>query len=86
MPAAKHHWTVVCFFWTGVVMSAASVLVVLARETKLIWRFEQADFPLSGVFAALAFLAFLATELCDSLRHPTPERSRSIGAGSRARD
>jgi len=86
MPAAKHHWTVVCFFWTGVVMSAAAVLVVLARETKLIWRFEQADFPLSGVFAAVAFLAFLATELCDSLRRPTQQGSKPVGHGVRARD
>jgi hypothetical protein len=84
MPTAKHHWTSVCFFWVGVLMSAAAVTVVLARDTKLIWRFEQSDFPLSGVFAALAALAFLATELCDSLKRPAS--SQGPGRADAARN
>lgn len=55
------------FFWIGVAMSVSCVLVVLARDNRLVSPFEQKDVPVSLAFAGVAALAFLANELCDSL-------------------
>jgi hypothetical protein len=80
MSTARHNRTTVFFFWIGVAMSVSCVLVVLARDTSMIFPFEQKNPPLSGVLAAIAALAFLATELSDSLSGPsqTPDRTPEI--------
>ena len=49
------------------VLTLACIAVVVSRDSKLIWQWEGRDFPLSGVLAGAAALAFLATELCHSL-------------------
>lgn len=77
MPTAKRKGTAVFFFWFGVAMSISCVLVVLARDTRIIFPFEQKSLPLSGLFAALAALAFLATELSDSLSRPRRKTERT---------
>jgi hypothetical protein len=54
-------------FWGGVVMTLACIAVVPVAHTKLFWRLERKDFPLSWAFAGLAAIAFLATEFCHSV-------------------
>ena len=78
MSTAKHSRTAACFFWIGLAMSAACLVVVLARDNKFLWRFEHGDFPLSGAFAGVAALAFLATELSDSLHRPRAAKDPSL--------
>lgn len=65
----------ISFFWIAITLSAACFITVLGHESKFLWRFEQADIPLCGVLGALAVLAFLATELCDSLARKKSETS-----------
>jgi hypothetical protein len=52
------------FFWLGIVMTLASLALILAGNTELLYRFEHTRFPLSWACAGLAVLAFVATELC----------------------
>jgi hypothetical protein len=81
MSTTKHSRTGVCFFWIGVATSVACVAVVFARDNEFLWRFERSSFPLSGVFGGVAALAFLVTELCDSLfnpRKPNTENSAPV--------
>jgi hypothetical protein len=51
------------FFWTGIVMSVLSILLIVYRDAKLIWPWEQGTIPLSWLLAGAAALAFLATEI-----------------------
>jgi hypothetical protein len=71
MPAAKRNlmdW----FLGIGVVMTLASLAVVLASNTGLVWPLEHTGFPLSWMLAGAAILAFLATELCHDDPSPLP--------------
>jgi hypothetical protein len=67
----------VCFFWIGVATSVACVAVVFARDNEFLWRFERSSFPLSGAFGGVAALAFLMTELCDSLSSPRKAKTEN---------
>jgi hypothetical protein len=63
-----------CFFWIAMVLTLACIAVVVSRDSELIWPWEARDFPLSGVLAGAAALAFLATELCHSLSSEPKEQ------------
>jgi len=54
------------FYWFGVVMSIVCFVLVFARNTELVWRFEHAAVPLSWLAGAVAILAFLAAEYSDT--------------------
>ena len=54
------------FYWIGIAMAVACVFLILAGNTESLWRFEHARIPLSWVAGAVAMLAFLLAELCDS--------------------
>ena len=87
MSTGKHNRVQACFFWIGIAMGVACFAVVLARDTKLVARFEKRDLPLSGAFLGVAALAFLATELCDSLRNPRSDQpSRYPSEGPHEKD
>ena len=63
MPTAKRN-LMDCFLGIGVLMTLASLAVILASNTGLVWPLEHTGFPLSWMLAGLAILAFLAAELC----------------------
>jgi hypothetical protein len=74
LSTTKRNWTVgfyAGFFWLGIVMTLASLALILAGNTELLYRFEHTRFPLSWACAGLAVLAFCATELC----HPAESRT-----------
>jgi hypothetical protein len=52
------------FFWLGIMMTLASLALILAGNTELLYRFEHTRFPLSWALAGIAVLAFCAAELC----------------------
>jgi len=62
------------FYWAGVSMTVGCVAAVVVTHSAWIWRFGRRDFPLPWVFAGLAIVAFLATELCHSVLH-RPEKA-----------
>jgi threonine/homoserine/homoserine lactone efflux protein len=62
---AQRSWTA-AFYWIGVAMTLACLVLIVAGNTELLWRFEHARLPLSWVFAGGAVLAFLAFEFCES--------------------
>jgi len=64
--AAKRNWTA-ALYWIGVAMTLACFAFILAGNTESVWRFEHKAFPLSWAFAGAAVLAFLATELSQSV-------------------
>jgi hypothetical protein len=57
------YWT---FYWIGMAMAAACIVLVLAGNTERLWRFEHAHIPLSCVSGIVAMLAFVMAEYCDS--------------------
>ena len=61
------------FFWLGIVMTLASLALILAGNTELLYRFEHTRFPLSWACAGLAVLAFVAVELCHPADAPVAE-------------
>jgi hypothetical protein len=65
--ATQQKWTVT-FYWIGITMSVLCIALSWARNTELLGRFEQADFPLSWAAGVIAIVAFLASEYC----HPAP--------------
>jgi hypothetical protein len=83
MSTTKHNRAAACFYWIGVATSVLCVAVVLVRESELFWRFEHRGFPLSGVLAGVAALAFLVTELCDSLYGPHEAEEQDASSVSR---
>jgi hypothetical protein len=72
MPRRKQHWSS-GFYWLGVAAAVACLVVVLASNTELFWRFEHWAFPLSWALAGAAIGAFLAYELCHSVLAPPVE-------------
>jgi len=61
--SAKRGWSGV-WYWIGVSMTVACIALVLAGNTKLGFRLEHLDYPLSWVTAGIGVLAFLVSELC----------------------
>ena len=52
------------FYWLGVVMTLASITLVLFGNTSWFSGVEHTNFPLAWKFAIVAVLAFLAGEIC----------------------
>lgn len=52
------------FFWTGVVMTIATVALVFAGNTELVYHLERTSFPLSWAFGGIAICEFVAAEFC----------------------
>jgi fatty-acid desaturase len=72
MSFAKQNWTA-SFYWIGVAMTLASLSLILAGNTELVWRFEHRRFPLSWAFAGVGVLAFLVAELSHRAFSPSNE-------------
>jgi hypothetical protein len=51
-------------YWAGVVLTLGCLLLVLAGNAPMFWRFEHSDVPLSWELGGLAVVAFLAAEFC----------------------
>ena len=65
-------------YWIGVAMAVACAVLVFAKNTELLWRFEHAAFPLSWAAGIGAILAFLAVEFCDSTSAATAETESAL--------
>jgi len=52
------------FYWLGVVMTVASITLVMLGNTKWGAVVEHTSFPLAWKFAGVAVVAFLAGEIC----------------------
>lgn len=52
------------FFWMGVVMTIATVALVFAGNTELVYHLERTSFPLSWAFGGVAICEFVAAEFC----------------------
>jgi hypothetical protein len=61
------------FCGLGLVMTLATLALILAGNTEVAYRFEHTGFPLSWGFAAIAILAFLAAEICQPGDSPARE-------------
>jgi hypothetical protein len=61
----QRSWTA-ALYWVGVAMTLACLVLIVAGNTELLWRFEHTGLPLSWAFAGVAVLAFAAFEFCDS--------------------
>src|SRR5579863_5866197 len=61
------------FFWIGVALTLVSITLVFAHNARWAQPFDREKLPLLWVFAALAAVAFLATELCQSAFHRSRE-------------
>jgi hypothetical protein len=61
--ATRRGWSS-AFYWVGVCMTVACVGLVLAGNTKIGFRLEHLDYPLSWIAAGIGVLAFLASEIC----------------------
>lgn len=77
MNTFKRRLWAVRFYWLGVVMTLASIALVLAGNTKLIYPFEHTSFPLAWKLAAIAVVAFLVGEIC------SPPHRRTLDKESR---
>ena len=66
------------FYWTGIVLTLACLVFVVAGNTELLYRFEHTAFPLSWALAGAAVLAFLATEFLDSPEAGEEETSAQL--------
>jgi hypothetical protein len=66
MSSARRKW-IAGLYWIGTAMAVASIALVLAGHTARFGEIERMNFPLSGAFAAVAVVAFLAVELCHSI-------------------
>jgi hypothetical protein len=73
MLTSKLTRTAAGFFWIGVVLTVVSITLVFAHNTEWFRPFDRGDLPLLWVFAVLAAVAFLATELCQSALHRSRE-------------
>jgi len=62
---AQKSWTA-ALYWIGVAMTVACLVLTVAGNTELLWRFEHTGLPLSWALAGAAVLAFVAFEFCDS--------------------
>lgn len=54
------------FYWIGVLMTFASIALVLLGNTKWVATVQHTSFPLAWKFAIVAVIAFLADEVCGS--------------------
>jgi hypothetical protein len=73
MSTAKLTRTAAGFFWIGVALTVASIMLVFAHNNEWVRPFDRANIPLVWVFAVLAAVAFLATELCQSISQRASE-------------
>ena len=62
MSRAMRNWAV-GFYWIGAAMALASLVLILARNSELLWPFEHRVVPLSWAIGGGSILAFLAYEL-----------------------
>jgi hypothetical protein len=53
------------FYWAGVAMAIACLMLILVGNTEIGWRLEHTDLPVSWLAGALAILAFLTAEQLD---------------------
>jgi hypothetical protein len=53
------------FYWAGVAMAIACLMLILVGNTEIGWRLEHTDLPVSWLAGAFAILAFLAAEQLD---------------------
>jgi hypothetical protein len=67
MSSAKLSGKAAGFFWVGVVLTLTTITLVFAHNTQGGRPFEREHLPLLWVFGVLAAVAFLATELCESV-------------------
>jgi hypothetical protein len=56
------------FYWMGIATSVLCVVLVSARNTALVGRFDHASFPAAWAAGLIAIVAFLASEYF----HPAP--------------
>jgi type IV secretory pathway TrbF-like protein len=55
------------FYWLGVALACACIVLILARNPELVWQSNQTGIiPLSWIAGAASILAFLAAEYCDA--------------------
>ena len=80
--SGKRGWSS-AMYWIGVSMTVACVGLVLAGNTKIGFRLEHMDYPLSWIAAGFGVLAFLVSEVC---RPTSFEKKRESGASSKYRD
>jgi len=69
--AALYGW----FYWTGIAMAVACLILTFSRNTAFGWRFDHMPLPLSWIAGALAISAFLAAEFGHttvSIPYPEP--------------
>jgi hypothetical protein len=59
----RERWSV-GFYWIGVVMTFATIALVLLGNTKWGAQVEHTSFPLAWKFAIVALLGFVAREIC----------------------
>jgi|SRR5271166_573946 len=58
------------FYWLGIAMSILCIVLVSARNTALLGRFDQSSFPAAWAAGLIAIVAFLASEYS----HPAPAK------------
>lgn len=71
------------WYWIGVTMTVACVGLVLAGNTKIGFRLEHMDYPLSWIAAGIGVLAFLVSEVC---RPASSEKKHESGVSSKYKD
>jgi hypothetical protein len=54
------------FYWLGVALAGACLVLILARNPELVWQFNQTGIPLSWIAGVVSILAFLAAEYYDA--------------------
>jgi hypothetical protein len=69
LPEQKRSATIfhTILYWIGVIMALVCFGLVLAGNTRMVWRLEHRVLPLSWVVAAFSILGFLAAEFCRSV-------------------
>ena len=65
------------FYWLGVVLTVASVALVVFNNTKWGAAVQHTSFPLAWKFAIVAVLSFLVGELCHPAFHLKHDADRS---------
>jgi hypothetical protein len=66
------------FYWIGVTMAGACVILAFASNSDHVWRLASTRIPLTWVAGLIAIGAFLAFELFDSTFASSPEPSRDV--------
>ena len=54
------------FYWVGVILALACVVLIWTRNTGSAWRFDRFDLPASWLAGLMSIVAFLGAEYFDS--------------------